>query len=443
MEKTKQNVLIAGGGSTYTAGIVLMLLENTDKFPLDTIKLYDNNKERQDKIGKAVEIIVKERNPEVKFSYTTDPEEAFTDVDFVMAQIRVGLMEMREKDEKIPFKHGVAGQETCGPGGIAYGLRTINPLIEIIDYMEKYSPDAWLLNYSNPASIVAEACRRLRPESRVINICDMPVVIEEIFARILGYKSRKDFDVTYYGLNHFGWWTEVKDKDGKDLMPALKEYVSEKGYEEYTPQGQHKESSWLDTMRSAKNLLQVDPDTLPNTYLGYYLLGDEIVDAADINYTRANEVMDRRETDTFAECERIVENQTAHDTWFESGEHGEYIVDLAMALAFNTKEKFLLIVENEGSISNFRNDAMVEIPCIVSKNKIEKIAIGEIPEFQKGLMEQQISSEKLAVEGLLEKSYLKLWQSFVMSKMVPNQNVAKDILDEMIEENKEFWPVLK
>lgn len=442
MNKKKQNIVIAGGGSTYTPGIVLMLLENTDKFPIDTIKLYDNNEERQTPIAKAVEIIVKERNPEVKFSYTTDPEEAFTNVDFVMAQIRVGLMKMREKDEKIPFKYGVPGQETCGPGGLAYGLRTMGPLIEIIDHMEKYSPDAWLLNYSNPASIAAEACRKLRPDSKVINICDMPVVLEEIFARILGVKSRKEFDITYYGLNHFGWWTEIKDQQGNDLMPKLKEYVSKNGYEEYTPQGQHKESSWLDTMRSAKDLLKIDPSTLPNTYLGYYLLSDEIVENTDINYTRANEVMDRRETNTFNECSRIVENGTAEDTWFESGEHGEYIVDLAMALAFNTKEKFLLIVKNEGSISNFREDAMVEIPCIVGKDKIEKIVIGEIPEFQKGMMEQQISSEKLAVEGWIEQSYQKLWQSFTMSKMVPNQNVAKEILDEMIEENKEFWPTL-
>lgn len=344
-----------------------MLLENTDKFPIESIKLYDNNEERQKIVGEAVAIMVKERSPEIEFSFTTDPEEAFTNVDFVMAQIRVGLMKIRELDEKIPFKYGVPGQETCGPGGIAYGLRTIGPLIDIIDYMEKYSPNAWMLNYSNPASIVAEACRRLRPDSRVINICDMPVCLEEIFARVLGLETRKDFEVSYYGLNHFGWWTDITDKYGKDLMPELKKYVSECGYEENTPQGQHKESSWLSTMRSAKELFKIDNGTLPNTYLGYYLLADSIVKKTDSNYTRANEVMDRREKDTFEECARIVKNDTAEDTWFQSGEHGEYIVDLATALAFNTKERFLLIVPNNGSISNFAYDAMVEIPCIVGK----------------------------------------------------------------------------
>ena len=70
---------------------------------------------------------------------------------------------MRELDEKIPLKYGVVGQETCGPGGLAYGMRSIGGVIEILDYMEKYSPNAWMLNYSNPAAIVAEATRRLRP----------------------------------------------------------------------------------------------------------------------------------------------------------------------------------------------------------------------------------------------------------------------------------------
>lgn len=442
MERKKQRVVIAGGGSTYTAGIVTMLIESREVFPIESITLYDNNGERQEKVARACEIICHEKGPGIKFSWTTDPETAFTNIDFVMAQIRVGLYALREQDEKIPLRHGVVGQETCGPGGIAYGLRTIGAVIEIIDYMEKYSPDAWMLNYSNPAAIVAEACRVLRPDSRIINICDMPVCLEEIMARILGVGSRKNFDVRYYGLNHFGWWTSIRDKEGNDLMPAIQKYTAEKGYEEFTPQGQHKESSWLETMRAAKQLYEMDPTTLPNTYLKYYLMGDETVAHADPNYTRANEIMDRREKDTFAECERIVAAGTAKDTWFASSEHSWFIVELACALAFNTKERFLLIVPNNGAISNFADDAMVEIPCIVGKDMVEPLAVGEIPVFQKGLMEQQVASEKLAVQAWIEGSYQKLWQALMMNKTVPSAKVAKEILDELIEANREFWPEL-
>ena len=171
----KFNIVIAGGGSTYTPGIVKMMLEHQKDFPLNSVTLYDNDGERQAVIGEALAILMKEEAPEIHFSYTTDPEEAFTDKDFCMAHIRVGKYAMRSLDEKIPLKYGVLGQETCGPGGIAYGMRSITGMLEIIDYMVKYSPDCWMLNYSNPAAIVAEACRVLRPDAKVINICDMPV----------------------------------------------------------------------------------------------------------------------------------------------------------------------------------------------------------------------------------------------------------------------------
>ena len=163
----KYSIVIAGGGSTYTPGIVMMLLNSLDKLPLRQIKLYDNDAERQEIIGKALAIAINEQAPDIKFSFTTDPQQAFSDVDFCMAHIRTGKYKMRELDEKIPLKYGVLGQETCGPGGIAYGMRSIGDIIELIDYMEKYSPHCWMLNYSNPAAIVAEACRILRPNSKV------------------------------------------------------------------------------------------------------------------------------------------------------------------------------------------------------------------------------------------------------------------------------------
>ena len=209
MMKQKFSVVIAGGGSTYTPEIILMLLDNLDKLPLRCIKLYDNDEIRQNKLAKACEIIVKEKDPNIEFVATTDPKTAYTDVDFCLAHIRVGQLPMRELDEKISLKHGVVGQETCGPGGIAYGMRSIAGVLENIDYMEKYSPKCWMLNYSNPASIVAEATRRLRPHSRIINICDMPIGLENSFAGILGYKSRKEMDIRYYVLNHFGWYTSI------------------------------------------------------------------------------------------------------------------------------------------------------------------------------------------------------------------------------------------
>ena len=438
----KFSIVVAGGGSTFTPGIVLMLLDNLDKFPIRQIKFYDNDAERQEIIAKACDVIIKEKAPNINFVYTTDPETAFTDVDFVMAHIRVGKYAMREKDEKIPLKHRVLGQETCGPGGIAYGMRSIGGVIELVDYMEKYSPNAWMLNYSNPAAIVAEATRRLRPNSKILNICDMPIGIELRMAEMLGLESRKDMVIRYFGLNHFGWWTDIRDKEGNDLMPALKEKVAKVGYN-VPIEGENTEASWNDTFTKAKDVFAVDPATLPNTYLKYYLFPDYVVEHSNPNHTRANEVMEGREKFVFGECKAIAEKGTAKDSKLHVDDHASYIVDLARAIAYNTKERMLLIVENDGALSNFDPTAMVEVPCLVGSNGPEKIVQGKIPQFQKGLMEQQVSVEKLTVEAWIEGSYQKLWQAITLSRTVPSASVAKAILDDLIEANKDFWPVLK
>ena len=438
----KFSIVVAGGGSTFTPGIVLMLLENLDKFPIRQIKFYDNDAERQEVIAKACDIIIKEKAPDINFVYTTDPETAFTDVDFVMAHIRVGKYAMREKDEKIPLRHGVLGQETCGPGGIAYGMRSIGGVIELVDFMEKYSPNAWMLNYSNPAAIVAEATRRLRPNSKILNICDMPIGIELRMAEMLGLKSRKEMVVRYFGLNHFGWWTDIRDKQGNDLMPALREKVAKVGYN-VEIEGENTEASWNDTFTKAKDVFAVDPTTMPNTYLKYYLFPDYVVKHSNPNHTRANEVMEGREKFVFGECRAIAEKGTAKDSKLHVDDHASYIVDLARAIAYDTKERMLLIVENDGALSNFDPTAMVEVPCLVGSNGPEKIVQGKIPQFQKGLMEQQVSVEKLVVEAWIEGSYQKLWQAITLSRTVPSASVAKAILDDLIEANKDFWPVLK
>ncbi len=438
----KFSIVVAGGGSTFTPGIVLMLLENLDKFPIRQIKFYDNDAERQEIIAKACDIIIKEKAPDINFVYTTDPETAFTDVDFVMAHIRVGKYAMREKDEKIPLRHGVLGQETCGPGGIAYGMRSIGGVIELVDFMEKYSPDAWMLNYSNPAAIVAEATRRLRPNSKILNICDMPIGIELRMAEMLGLESRKDMVIRYFGLNHFGWWTDIRDKQGNDLMPELREKVAKVGYN-VEIEGENTEASWSDTFTKARDVFAVDPTTMPNTYLKYYLFPDYVVEHSNPNHTRANEVMEGREKFVFGECKAIAEKGTAKDSKLHVDDHASYIVDLARAIAYDTKERMLLIVENDGAISNFDPTAMVEVPCIVGSNGPEKIVQGKIPQFQKGLMEQQVSVEKLTVEAWIEGSYQKLWQAITLSRTVPSASVAKAILDDLIEANKDFWPVLK
>ncbi|MUO33301.1 6-phospho-alpha-glucosidase [Enterococcus gallinarum] len=438
------SVVIAGGGSTFTPGIVMMLLDNQSRFPLRKLTLYDNDEARQRTLGEALTILLKEQAPQIDFSYTTDPQAAFTDADFCMAHIRVGKYDMREKDEKVPLRHGVFGQETCGPGGIAYGMRSITGMLEIIDYMETYSPDCWMLNYSNPAAIVAEACRVLRPDAKVLNICDMPVGTLRRMSQIID-KNPADLEVRYFGLNHFGWWTSIKDKEGNEYIQQIREYVAQNGYlTQVEVDTQHTDPSWQETHKKAKDLLALTPEYLPNTYLKYYLYPDYVYNHMKEHpeYTRSNEVMEGREKRVFDHAKKIIEQGSAEGIAFEIDAHATFIVDLARAIAFNTHERMVMIVENNGAIANFPDDAMVEVPCIVGSDGPEALAQGKIPSFQQALMFQQVTVEKLVVEAYVEKSYQKMWQALTLSKTIPSAKVAKDLLDDLVSENGDYWPGL-
>ena len=436
-------LVIAGGGSTYTPGIVKSLLVQKDRFKLNELVLYDNNAERQEAVGVIVRHVVEMFDPELKLTLTTDPEVAMTDADFIFAQMRVGLYAMREQDEKIPLKYGVVGQETCGPGGLAYGLRTIYPMVELIDYCEKYAkPTYWIVNYSNPAAIVAKATFRLRPKARILNICDMPVAIERNMAEILEC-DRHDLEVDYFGLNHFGWFTKVR-LNGEDVTEKLKSYVAEHGYMPQNAKSDvlHSDPSWLHTYANAKNICSAFHDYLPNTYMQYYLLGDEVVKSSDPNHTRANEVMEGREKRIFDAVADYRAGKDVDLTKFFGGVHGEFIVDVAMSLAFDLRKRYLVMVENNGAVENLPSDAMVEIPAYITDRGPEPVRVGEILTFYKGLIEQQEAVEKLIVDAAVEHSYEKALMAFTLSKTVPSLLVAKKILDDMIVANKAYWPEL-
>ncbi|MDN6502673.1 MAG: 6-phospho-alpha-glucosidase, partial [Tetragenococcus koreensis] len=181
MKTNHLNVVIAGGGSTYTPGIVQAMISSRERFPFSSLTLYDIDEARNDDMFEIIRYMLKKEalSNEVDLYQTTDAQEAFTGADFIFSQLRVGGMKMRELDEKIPMKYGLVGQETCGLGGFSYGLRSIKGLLEIVSYVDHYASDAWLLNYTNPETLVSEAVRRAFPDVKMLNACDMTISIEE------------------------------------------------------------------------------------------------------------------------------------------------------------------------------------------------------------------------------------------------------------------------
>lgn len=441
----KYNVVIVGGGSRYTPGILRMLVSQKERFPIGRLVLYDIEKDRQEKIGKYGDILFKEYYPELdEFIYTTDKEEAYKDLDFAFVQIRAGRLKMREQDEKIALRHNCIGQETCGPGGFAYGMRSVPAMIEIIKDIRKYSKDAWILNYSNPAAIVAEATKRVfEGDEKIINICDMPVGIMASYAKILGLDYH-DLEPRYFGLNHFGWFTNVLNKEtGEDYLPKLREIL--KTPHDLVEEGS--DQSWKDTFTFMSKMIKDSDEYLPNTYLQYYLYPQHILKNENPEYTRANEVMDGNEKQVHEMCDKVIELGKIKGTEFEPDPnsmdgHAGYIVDLAYAISHNTGEIFLCMHENNGTIENLSSGMMLESPVRVGINGVEPLTVGPVKTFYKGLLENQYAYEKLTVDANLEGSYQKAVQALTLNRVVDDFDKAKELLDDYIKVNKDYWPEL-
>ena len=438
----KFKIVIVGGASTYTPGIVKGLITNNDELPLKELVLVDINKQRLDTMGGYIKILMARYLPEVKVSWTTNREEAFPGTDFFFVQIRPGGLKQREQDEKIPLKYGLVGQETCGAGGFAFAMRSIPAMIEIVKDAVKYAPEAWILNYSNPESMISEALNRAVPEAKALCLCDMPISQEVSLAKVLDM-DHKDLNFDYFGLNHFGWFSAIYDNDGKDLLPQLVEDILNGHKNSIAHVDIKTDPYWEETFKGIVKMVKYFPGYIPLTYLQYYFFPDEMVDKEDPLYTRANYVMDHREKEVFEECERVIETGIIDDSSLLTGVHGNYIIDIAKSIAFNKKERFVVNVLNQGAISNFREDVVVEVPCYVGSQGVEPVAVGKIPTFQKGLMEMEKSYEVLAVEACLEADYDKALKALTLNLTIPSAGLAKRVLDDLIENNKEYFPQFK
>ncbi|WP_202595299.1 6-phospho-alpha-glucosidase [Phytobacter massiliensis] len=344
--------------------------------------------------------------------------------------------------KKIPLSLGVIGQETCGAGGFAYGMRSIRDMIALVENVRARSPKAWILNYTNPAAIVADALNKRFPDDkRILNICDQPVNLLRSYGRLLG-RDPATFDPVYFGLNHFGWFTHLYDETGHDLAPELKAFIAENGFKPVD--AEQRDQSWLDTYAAVADMLRDFPDYLPNTYLQYYLYPEYKFSKLDPHFTRANEVINGREKRVFDECRTAVAEGTTRNVHVVHNDaHGDMIVELAEAIAFNLKKKFIVMVPNNGLVENLDHDVMVELTAEIGSNGPRPFGVGKIPTFYKGLIEQQFAYERLTVEAWFEGSYTKALQALTLNRTIIDAKKARKVLDALIEANREYWPALK
>ncbi|MBU5593203.1 6-phospho-alpha-glucosidase [Clostridium sp. MSJ-4] len=439
MERKKQVVTIVGAGSTRIPALIGSLIHYKKEFPLQKLVLFDIDMNRIEALRHYIELTMEKYYEGVELVFTDKEDEAYIGTDYVFCNMRAGNFEMRSLDEKIPLKYDLVGQETCGPGGFAYGMRSIGAMIDMVKKVREHSKDAWILNYTNPAAIVAVALDKVFPEDKkILNICDQPYSMIRSFAKILEV-DMYDIEPRYFGLNHFGWFTKLYyAPTGEDLIPKLKEFLIGNEFRPYN--AEQREQSWLDTYKNVNKMLSFFPEYLPNTYLQYYFFPEEIVKGSNPNYTRSDEALNGREREVLELCKKAKEQNSLDGIPLLAGAvHGNMMVEVAESIAYDLKKVFVIMTRNEGIIPNLPKDAMIEVAGELTKTGIDPYEVGEVDTFYKGLIEGQYAYEKLTVESVLECNYEKALQALTLNRTVVNPVKAKAVLDDLMEANKDYW----
>lgn len=431
-------ITVSGAGSCRTPALIGTLMNMKERFPVSKIIFFDPDLERFNKIEDYCKLLIKCLSPETEVVVTANMDEAYCKTDFIFCQMRVGKSEMRSFDEKIPLKYGLVGQETCGPGGFAYGMRSIGGMKEMVDCVRKYSKDTWILNYTNPAAIVGLALHKLYPnDKRIINMCDQPYSMMVSFAKILNVDS-KNLRARYFGLNHFGWFTDLYDVNGINYFEQLRSYLAHNDFKPYNAEQRTK--SWLDTYLRVNKMMQCVDEYIPNTYLQYYFYSDDIAKESNPNYTRADETMQTREKEVWDVCSTAVGKVNLDGIKvLTSPVFGSMMVEVAESIAYDLNNEFIVMAPNDGIIPNFSSDAIVEVAGTLGKDGVKAIPYGNIKPFYKGLMENQFAYEELACEAWIEHDYTKALEALALNRTVNSFDKAKAVLDDLLEVNKDYW----
>ncbi|WP_066946498.1 6-phospho-beta-glucosidase [Streptomyces lushanensis] len=369
---------------------------------------------------------------------TTDLDEALRGADFVFSAIRVGGLEGRAADERVALDLGVLGQETVGAGGVAYGLRTVPVAVDIARRVARLAPDAWVINFTNPAGLVTEAMSR-RLGDRVIGICDSPVGLARRVARLLG-ADPDEASADYVGLNHLGWLRGLRVA-GRDELPRLLADTEALGSFE---EGRLFGPEWLRSLGA-----------IPNEYLHYYYFNREAVRAyQEAEQTRGAFLRDQQarfydemarpdapalatwdRTRAEREATYMAENREAAGVGerdaddLESGGYEKVALALMRAIARDERTTLILNVRNRTTLRVLDEDAVVEVPCLVDANGAHPLSVAPLPDHATGLVcaVKAVEREVLAAAG--SGSRAAAVRAFALHPLVDSVTVAHHLVD--------------
>jgi 6-phospho-beta-glucosidase len=431
-----EKIAIIGGGSAYVPGVLAAFTTTADALAGSEIALMDIDPTRLPTMTAIGRRMVAESGAPLTISSTTRLEEALRGATFVLTNFRPGGLEGLRLDEAIPDRAGVLGQETTGPGGTAFALRSVPQVLDLCRQMEAVCPDAWLINYTNPANFVADAIRRRSP-IRFVSLCDgggnglryaMPELLE---------LDRDEVRVRAIGINHHTWVVELRI-GRKDGYPRLRDFARRF---ENPPAGADRRTRFKAFGAWMLDRYGVWPGN--ESYLYPYFHYQEALADFHAGHSLYQLFMTdlpehwRRFEAMAGGSAPIHLDSAMHHT---NVGHGDIAVQVMVAIATNETQEFHVNVPNEGAIANLPRGAIVEVPALVDASGVRPLCMGELPKGVVGLTRALLAWQELSVDATLTGDRDLVVQALLAHPWIDSVSVAERLCDELLAAHAPYLP---
>lgn len=419
-------ICIIGAGSTYTPELIEGIINKRDSLPVSEISFMDIDERKLNIVGSLCQRMIVAAGLNCKTELVlNDYEHALKGADFVLAQIRVGKLPARVKDEKIPLKYDLIGQETCGIGGMFKGLRTIPVMIQIVKMMEMYCPNAWLINFSNPSGMIAEALLNYT-NVKMMGLCNVPINTIDGIKKSMNLPNA---EVEYMGLNHFAYITKI-EQDGKDyLEDALAAGINSESMKNIPTSGFTKE--------------QIEYiGAIPTSYLEYYYFkNSKLEKLKNSPKTRGEICMEIEE-----ELLKIYQDNDLHVKPVQLSKRGgarysEVAISLVDSIWNDKQDVQVVNVLNKGAIDFLDENDAVEVRAIIGKDGAKTLPVkGQVNDHIKEYIKQLKAYEKHAVKAAIYGDKKEAMRALMSNPLVADLKTASDCFDELLEAHKDYLP---
>ncbi|CVH76763.1 putative 6-phospho-beta-glucosidase [Clostridiales bacterium CHKCI006] len=435
MEKKPVKIVTIGGGSSYTPELMEGFIKRYEELPIKEIWLVDieDGREKLEIVGAMAQRMWDATPYGVKVHLTLDRREALPGADFVTTQFRVGLLDARIKDERIPFSHGMLGQETNGAGGMFKAFRTIPVILDIVKDMKELCPDAWLINFTNPSGMVTEAVIKHGGWKKCIGLCNVPVGALLSEPPMFGLTERECIH-RFAGLNHFHWH-KVTDNQGNDLTDKIIDNMY-KDVDDGTPANIHDVKFLKDHMKQIQ--------LIPCGYHRYYYMHDEMLKHGLEEFntigTRAQQVK-QTEAELFELYKDPKLNYKPEQLTKRGGTHYSDAACECISSIYNDKRRHMVVsTQNNGAIADLPYDCIVEISSIIGGDGAMPLTWGKFNPSERGWVQLMKAMEECVIEAAITGNYGLALAAFEMNPQVEHGQVAQTVLDELLVAHKKYLP---